>query len=320
METGNAKGIKKLFGEQLDTKVFFGSVALALPFIVLGGVSPGLLGKASDAALAYLTNSWSWFYLISVSLFVFLYLLLALSPFGRVKLGRDDEKPEFSLLSWFAMLFSAGMGIGLVFWSIAEPMYHFMGPPVGAGSTPASARMAFEIFFFHWGVHAWGTYVVVGLPLAYFQFRKKRPATVSQCLTPLVGLGDMRDLGDRPLAPVSRIVSALFGDDMDGFLGKLVDVLAIWATIMGVVTSLGLGALQITSGLGHSMGLPTGNLTSALVIAVITLLFIISAFGQLLQDDHFVTLLRAEAIDSMPKYLSDQIKDKQQGGSHAKGH
>lgn len=290
MDTTNENGINRLFGKQLDRKVFYLSAALALPFLLLGGFSPGLLGRISDAVLAYLTRSWSWLYLTSVSAFVLVCLVLALSPFGKVKLGRDDEKAEFSMLSWFAMLFSAGMGIGLVFWSIAEPMYHFMGPPTGQGSTPESARLAFEIYFFHWGLHAWGTYVVVGLPLAYFQFRKQSPATVSQCLTPLVQAGQAPFPEGRPFTLVSRTLHYLFGTRMDGVLAKLVDALAIWATIMGVVTSLGLGALQITSGLEHSMGLPAGKTTTAIIIAVITLLFITSALTGVKRGIRYLSL------------------------------
>lgn len=251
--TGETK-IEKLLGRQIDKKVFFGAAALALPFLLLGGFSPALLGKISNAALGWLTGSWSWLYLVSCSLFVLVCLVIALSPLGRIRLGQDDEKPEFGFLSWFAMLFSAGMGIGLVFWGGAEPMYHYMSPPAGQGESAASVRLAFEIFYFHWGVHAWGTYVVVGLPMAYYMFRKKRPAVVSSCLEAVLG---------------KRL--------MKGLLGNLINVLAIWATVMGVVTSLGMGALQIGSGLNHSAGIPLGAFTAAMIIVVITGLFIFSA-------------------------------------------
>jgi glycine betaine transporter len=254
MKPKQCDNLTALFGQRLDRPVFFGACALALPFIVLGGLSPEALANLSNTALGYLTGNWSWLYLISCSLFVFVCLLIAISPLGSIRLGRDDESPEFGFFSWFAMLFSAGMGIGLVFWSVAEPMYHFMAPPAGEPGSREAARRAFEIFFFHWGVHAWGTYVVVGLPLAYFAFRKGAPATVSACLKPLLG---------------SRRA--------DGPLGSLVNVLAIWATIMGVVTSLGLGALQINSGMSHVTGFPVGAGSAAVIIAIITCLFMISA-------------------------------------------
>lgn len=246
--------LQKLLGDEIDTRVFYGATALALPFIILGGFSPGVLEKISSSALNFLTDSFSWLYLISCSFFVFISIVIALSPLGRIKLGKDDEKPEFSFLSWFAMLFSAGMGIGLIFWSCSEPMYHFMSPPKGEAGTAAAARQAFEIFFFHWGFHAWATYIVVGLPMAYFIFRKGKPATISSC----IGTG---------LKPGKA-----------GIIGNnIVNILAIWATIMGVVTSLGMGAIQINSGLAHSTGIPTGPVPTAIIIIVITIIFILSA-------------------------------------------
>lgn len=244
----------RLLGRELDRRVFWGAVALTLPFIVLGGFSPQALGAAGEAALKLLTGSFSWFYLISCSLFVCVCLGLAVSPLGRIRLGRDDEAPEFSFISWFAMLFSAGMGIGLVFWGAAEPMVHYLTPPTGEGGTPSAAQLAFEIFFFHWGVHAWATYIVVGLPMAFFVFRQGRPATVSACLEALLGARFSKTLG-----------------------GNLVDVLAIWATILGVVTSLGMGALQIQSGLAHATPMTASPHAAAAIIVLITALFITSA-------------------------------------------
>ncbi|MCK5163921.1 MAG: BCCT family transporter [Desulfobacula sp.] len=254
MTDKNKPIIKRLFGEEIDTQVLYGATALALPFIILGAISPAILGRAGSAALNLLTGSFSWLYLMSCSLFVVIAIVIALSPLGKIKLGRDDEKPEFSFLSWFAMLFSAGMGIGLIFWSCSEPMVHFMSPPKGDAGTIGAARQAFEIFFFHWGLHAWATYIVVGLPMAYFVFRKGKPATISSCI----------GTGPNP-------------KKMAGIGNKMVNILAIWATIMGVVTSLGMGAIQINSGLSHSTGIPTGPVPTAIIIAIITIIFIISA-------------------------------------------
>lgn len=158
----------RFLSANIDRVVFFGSSALVLPFIFLGAFSPALFTQASNAILAWVITTWGWLYLSSVNIFVLVGLALALSPLGSIRLGKDDEKPEFSRLSWFAMLFSAGMGIGLVFWSIAEPLYHFSSPPIGEPRTVQSARLAFSIFFHHWRLHAWGTYVAVGLPIAYF--------------------------------------------------------------------------------------------------------------------------------------------------------
>ena len=251
----------------LDIKVFAWSCVLTLPFLIFGGLYPKATGKVANAVLSNITSNWDWLYLLSVSLFLLAALIIAFSPLGRIKLGGDDERPEFSRISWFSMLFSAGMGIGLVFWSIAEPMMHFTSPPMGDGGTPEAARMALEIFFFHWGGHAWGVYVVVGLALALSQFRQGRPALISRALAPLFG---------------ERLAG--------GGVGKAIDVLAIWATIMGVVTSLGLGALQVVSGFGASIGMPQTGEAKVLVIAGITLLFIISAVSGIKRGIKFLSL------------------------------
>lgn len=265
---GTGKGITGLLDANIDRVVFFGSTALVLPFIFLGAFFPELLGKMATASLAWITSTWGWLYLTSVNGFVLAGLLTAFSPLGAIRLGGDDERPEFSRLSWFAMLFSAGMGIGLVFWSIAEPMYHLSGPPVGQPETVESARLAFSIFFHHWGVHAWGTYVAVGLPIAYFRFRKKRPGTISACLEPFFG-----------------------GEKGKGKLvGNIVDILAVWATVMGVVTSLGLGALQISSGLSISFGIQDGSFTTGVVIIVVTFLFVLSALSGVKRGIKYLSL------------------------------
>jgi glycine betaine transporter len=264
----------KIAGAEIDWVVFLGSAALLLPFMFFGALFPELLGKAGSVALAWITRVWGWLYLSSVNVFVLAGLLLAVSPFGAIRLGKDDEKPEFGRVSWFAMLFSAGMGIGLIFWSIAEPLYHFSGPPTGLPETEASARLAFSIFFHHWGIHAWGTYVIVALPLAYFQFRKGLPGTISSCLTPLFNAGK-----GKPLSPAATI------------FGNIVDILAVWATVLGVVTSLGLGALQIGSGLSLTFGIPNDFLTTAMVIVVITLLFVLSALSGIRRGIRLLSLL-----------------------------
>jgi glycine betaine transporter len=264
-------------GTNIDRVVFFGSSALVLPFILLGAFSPELLARGGNAILSWVISTWGWLYLSSVNIFVVAGLALAVSPFGSVRLGKDDEKPEFTRLSWFAMLFSAGMGIGLVFWSIAEPLYHFSGPPIGEAGTAASARLAFSIFFHHWGLHAWGTYVVVGLPIAYFQFRKGMPGTVSGCLTPLFS-----KIG----APGAEVLPS----PLVRGAGNLVDILAVWATVLGVVTSLGLGALQITSGLSITFGVREDFSTTCTVIVGITLLFVLSAVSGIRRGIKYLSL------------------------------
>ncbi|NOR23056.1 MAG: BCCT family transporter [Desulforhopalus sp.] len=273
----NGQATMKILGANIDRVVFFGSSALVLPFILLGALAPELLTQGGNAILSWVIKTWGWLYLSSVSIFVLAGLALALSPLGSIRLGRDDEKPEFSRLSWFAMLFSAGMGIGLVFWSIAEPLYHFSGPPTGEAKTAESARLAFSIFFHHWGLHAWGTYVAVGLPIAYFQFRKGTTGTVSSCLMPLFRKFSAKGEVEQPSA-------------LANCAGNIVDILAVWATVLGVVTSLGLGALQIASGLSITFGIPGGSFTTGGVIVVITLLFVMSALSGVKRGIKYLSL------------------------------
>lgn len=267
-----------MLGANLDRGVFFGAVLLVVPFILFGALAPDLLGQAGASALGWVKEAWGWLYLSSVNIFVLTCIVLALSPLGAIRLGKDDERPEFSRLSWFAMLFSAGMGIGLVFWSIAEPLYHFSSPPTGTANSPESARLALSIFFHHWGVHAWGTYVAVGLPLAYFQFRKGLPATVSSCLVPLFNKQNSTKEPEQS-RPARMLVM------------KTVDILAVWATILGVVTSLGLGAMQISSGLSIAFGIPSGTFTTGMVIVGITILFVISALSGVKRGIKYLSIL-----------------------------
>ena len=245
---------RRLLDPRLDDRVFLVAAALIVPCIAVGALAPSGLGRAAGAAFSYLTRSWGWLYLASASLCALVLLLVALSPLGRIRLGAEGEAPEFGRISWFTMLFSAGMGIGLVFYAVAEPMRHFVNPPEGAGRTPESARLASEIFFFHWGIHPWAVYAAVGLALAYFHFRRQRPALISESLMPLLG---RRALG--------------------GWTGGAVDAVAIWATVMGVVTSLGYGAFQIARGLTYLGGGPSRPSVVIGVIAVLTAVFILSA-------------------------------------------
>ncbi|MGH3750296.1 MAG: BCCT family transporter, partial [Micromonosporaceae bacterium] len=187
--------------------------------------------------------------------FVILAAYLALSRYGRIKLGPDGEKPEFSTVSWVAMMFSAGMGIGLMFWGAAEPLAHLGAPPLGLAekNTKDSAQLAMEYSFFHWGFHPWAMYAVVGLALAYFCFRKGKANLISTAFLPLMG------------------------KRAEGGPGKAIDIFAIFATLFGSATSLGLGALQINSGLNDLWDVPKSTGLAILIIAVLTVCFVISA-------------------------------------------
>lgn len=253
-EITNQGFLKRYFGKELDTTIFYFLVAMTVPFVLLGAFWPEGLAKVSSASVSFVFKTFQSTYLLGVTGILLFCIALALSPLGKVKLGKDHEKPEFSRFSWFAMLFSAGMGIGLIFWSVAEPLVHMAAPPTGEPNTFEAARLGLEMYFFHWGFHAWAIYAIVGLAMAYFQFRKGYGALVSRCLIPLIGEKHAK-----------------------GMLGRIVDTLAIWATIFGVVTGLGMGAMQMASGISQLFNIPGGPNTTAAIIVVVTLAFIISA-------------------------------------------
>jgi len=238
------------------TPVFWIAGALSLAFVAWGVIGSKSLGSVTKAAQDFVVADFGWLYLIATTVFLVFALYLALSRFGPIKLGKDDDEPEFSRFAWFAMLFQAGMGIGLVFWSVSEPVHHFgVDPPYGLAppGTTAAADVALRYSFFHWPLHPWAIYAVTALALAYFNFRRDSPGLVSAVLRPI------------------------FGARMDGALGYFIDVLAVLATLFGVAVSLGLGALQINSGLSFTFGLPEGSGPQIVIIAVTTVVFIASA-------------------------------------------
>lgn len=234
--------------------VFYIAVAIILLFVLWGALAPDQLGAATQAMLGFASEKFGWFYLIATFAFLIFSVYLAFSRYGKIRLGSDDDEPEYSTTSWFAMLFSAGMGIGLVFWGVAEPINHYMNPPLGIeGNTPEAARTAMRYSFFHWGLHPWAIYAVIALTLAYFKFRKGAKGLISSTFYPLLG------------------------DRVNGPIGKTIDILAIFATAFGVATSLGFGTLQINGGLTHLFAAPNTFTVQALIILVITVLYMLSA-------------------------------------------
>jgi choline/glycine/proline betaine transport protein len=227
--------------------VFFVSAAVVLVFVLLAAIQP----QRVEAAFGWLQNAildqLGWFYIIVVAFFLLFVLWLWISPYGQIRLGGDDEQPEYSTATWFAMLFSAGMGIGLLFFSVAEPIMHMTSPPAGESGGVDAARQAMNITFFHWGLHAWAIYIVVGLSLAFFAYRHGLPLTIRSTLYPLLG------------------------DRIHGRIGDVVEIMAVFGTVFGVATSLGLGAMQINAGLRHLglMEMSTNN--QVILIVVITL-------------------------------------------------
>jgi len=194
----------------------------------------------------WIGNRFGWLYVASMSGFLGFAIWLAFGPYGHIRLGRDDEQPEFSRASWFAMLFSAGMGIGLLFFSVAEPIYHLQSTPPGFADGLDSSRLSMAVTIFHWGLHPWALYAVVGLSLAYFGFRHQMPLSFRSLLYPV------------------------FGDRVWGRTGDVIDTLAIIATLTGVATSLGIGAQQVNSGLSFLFGMTNRVETQVGLIAAIT--------------------------------------------------
>ena len=242
---------------RLDTVVFGVTAVATIAFVVWGAVSTTSLASASDAGLAWVLTNAGWLFSITATGFVFFVIWLAASKYGRIPLGRDDEGPEFRTVSWIAMMFSAGMGIGLMFYGASEPLTHFVTPPPGTGEAgnPAAGRNAMATTFFHWSLHPWAIYAVAGLAIAYGVFRKGRGLTISAVFEPILG---------------KRRVH--------GPAGKVIDSFAIFATLFGSATSLGLGALQIATG-AQIVGWTgeTGNNLLVGIIVVLTICFVISA-------------------------------------------
>jgi len=236
------------------TPVFVISVIITGIFILWGILPNSNLDKVTSNIQGFLSEKFGWFYMLSATLFLVFAIFLIFSKYGNIRLGKDEDRPSFSYITWFAMLFSAGMGIGLVFWGVAEPISHYYDPPFIKGETPEAARTAMRYSFFHWGLHPWAIYAVIGLALAYFQFRKEQPGVISSILRPI------------------------FGDKVNGPLGITVDVIAVFATVFGVATSLGLGAVQISGGLSYTFsGVENNFSTQLIIIAIVTVLFMLSA-------------------------------------------
>ncbi|WP_078542950.1 glycine betaine uptake BCCT transporter [Litchfieldia alkalitelluris] len=239
------------------SNVFWITLAIVLSAVAFGVISPNNFENITGNIQAFITSTFGWYYLILVTVIVIFCVFLIFSPVGAIKLGKPDEEPEFTKGTWFAMLFSAGMGIGLVFWGAAEPLSHYLAPPLAEGGTNVANKEAMRYTFFHWGIHAWAIYALVALALAYYKFRKNEPGLISATLKPV------------------------FGKSMEGPLGTVVDVLAVFATVVGVATTLGFGAAQINGGLSYLLGVPNNFTVQFIIIASVTVLFMISAWSGL---------------------------------------
>ncbi|WP_292757051.1 BCCT family transporter [Methylophaga sp. UBA2689] len=238
--------------------VFFPAVIITL-LLVIGTISnPELAGEAFAATLSYLTKTFGWFYMLAVAFFLVFIVTVAISSWGKTKLGPDHAEPQYSFPAWFAMLFSAGYGIALLFFGVAEPVLHYASPPQGAPETVDAAKQAMQIAFFHWGFHIWAIYGLTGLVLAYFAFRHGLPLSMRSALYPLIG--------DRIYGPI----------------GHTVDVIAILGTLFGIATTLGLSVAQINAGMNYLWpNIPVSTFVQVVTIAVITLLAILSVVAGL---------------------------------------
>ena len=237
----------KAFRSTILAPVFIPAVAVTL-LLVVGTISnPELAGELFSATLAWITQTFGWFYMLSVAIFLVFIVVVAVSPWGRIKLGPDHAVAQYSFPAWFAMLFSAGYGIALLFFGVAEPVLHYASPPAGAPETVDAAKQAMQIAFFHWGFHIWAIYGLVGLVLAYFAFRHGLPLSIRSALYPLIG--------ERIYGPI----------------GHTVDVFAILGTMFGIATTLGLSVTQINAGINYLWpAIPINTTVQIIAIAVIT--------------------------------------------------
>lgn len=250
----------------INPPVFFSAAVLILLLVGLAAFAPDFTQQLFSDTQAWILSHVSWFYILTVAIILLSTFFLAISRYGDIKLGPDHSTPDFKNFTWFAMLFSTGMGIGLMFFGVAEPVMHFLSPPTGEGGTVLAARNAMSITFFHWGLHAWAIYAIVGLVLAFFCYRHGLPLRLSSALYPIIG------------------------DRIYGRTGQAVDTFAVLGTVFGVATSLGFGVAQINSGLNYLFNLP--------VTLQVQIVLIIIACG-------LATLSVASGLDRGIKILSE---------------
>ncbi|MFD0150728.1 BCCT family transporter [Streptomyces sp. NPDC055721] len=244
-----------------DAKVIGIGVVAVVAVVAWAALGEDSFDSASSTALQWVLSNFAWLFVIAADTFLVLCVVIALSRFGRIRLGADDSEPEFTNLAWIAMMFSAGMGIGLMFYGVGEPLQHFLSPPPASGvpaGTGAAARTAMEYSFFHWTLTPWAIYGIAGLALAYAGFRKGRGNRLSSAFVPLMGA---RRANSWP--------------------GKAIDLLAVFATVFGTATSLGLGALQVAEGLNLTMGVENTTSTQLIIIVSLSAAFVLSAFSGL---------------------------------------
>ena len=262
-KAGESDSVKESYPRHRESRfhpvVFVASATLIFLFVV------GSLLFRESALHAFtllkdtLTEAFDWFFIAAVNVFLAVSVYFIFSRHGNIRLGGRKAKPEFGFFTWMCMLFSAGMGIGLVYWSVAEPIIHFQAPPLNGipDESPRAANLSMAVTYFHWGLHAWGIYALMGMALAYFAYNKGLPLTIRSTLHPLLG------------------------DKVDGPWGNIVDIVASVATLFGVATSLGFGVQQINAGLNYAFGVEQGPQMQAMLIAIITAIATVSVVSGL---------------------------------------
>jgi len=241
----NESRLKAYLQTHTNPPVFIISGIVMFALVLLAVTEPAGFGAVANAVQDFITTYFGWLYVLSTAFFLVFVLIIALGPWGRLKLGPDDAKPEFDTWSWVSMMFTAGMGIGLVYYGVSEPIAHFKSPPVGDGGTVQAAEVAMNYTFFHWGLQPWAIYIVLGLALGYFSYRRGLPLKPAAAFHPLIG------------------------DGIYGPVGHFIDILAVFGTLFGLATSIGYGATQIAAGLNDLFGAPDTIVTQLLVIAAV---------------------------------------------------
>lgn len=243
-----------IFG-RLDSAVFIVSAIICFGFIFWGALDNNSLSAVLSQVLTATVTNWGWMYEAGVLFFVVFCFGIALSKYGKIKFGKDDDKPEFSNFSWFSMLFGAGMGVGLIYWSVAETVSHFLSGPAyaGAAGSDQAAEWAMAISFLHWGISPWAIYVVVGIPMGLVIYRKGLPALVSSCFYPILG------------------------EQIYGPIGKLIDIVALCITFFGVSTTVGLGTMELGAGLSFNYGITLNNEVYIIILIVVAAAYLASA-------------------------------------------
>jgi len=244
----------RFLGLDLHNPVFFVSGVVIVGFVIISLMFQEGMAEALGALRPWLTSTFDWVFMIAGNIFVLFCLYLVVSPLGKVRIGGKDAKPDYGYPGWFAMLFAAGMGIGLMFFGVLEPVYHFQNPPLGVdgSATEAAREIAMAATIFHWGLHPWAIYAVVGLSLAFFSYNRGLPLTIRSAFYPL------------------------FGEAVWGWLGHIIDTLAVFATLFGLATSLGFGAEQASAGLNHLFDIPVTDVTKVVLIMGITAVALVS--------------------------------------------